>query len=429
MNAKANNTVDKVRELQRKLYLSAKTNKKRRFHALYDKVYREDILLKAWEQVKRNGGTAGIDKIFIQDVLEYGENRFITELQVELQENRYKPLPVKRVYIPKKDGRKRPLGIPIVKDRVIQMAAKIVVEPIFEADFKDCSYGFRPKRNAHQALKKINECCNRGGNKVLDADIQAYFDNINHNKLMILIEQRINDKRILKLIRKWLKADIMDKNNRIKSLKGSPQGGVISPLLSNIYLNYLDSIWEKNYLNVGTLVRYADDFVVICKDWNSVKKSKNIVSKIMDRLELTMHPEKTRVVDLWDGKEGFDFLGFHNRKIKQRTRDGRIVRMLTHYPSSKSIKSMRERIKTTLGKSTCKDSIINRIKVMNRKLTGFRNYYSMRYANKWLYKIDWYVIICFTIWLNNKRSQRHKFSGIDKTRGLINSLGIVKMVI
>jgi len=215
--------VDKVRELQRKLYLSAKSNKKRRFHALYDKVYREDILHKAWLMVKENKGVAGIDKMFIEDIIEYGENKFLKELRAELIENKYKPLPVKRVYIPKKDGRKRPLGIPIVKDRVVQMATKIVIEPIFEADFKECSFGFRPKRSALQAIEKINQCCKGNGYKVLDADIKSYFDNINHDKLMILVEQKICDRHILKLIRKWLKAGVMERGINIKTTIGSPQ--------------------------------------------------------------------------------------------------------------------------------------------------------------------------------------------------------------
>lgn len=189
MNAKANNTIDKVRKLQRKLYLSTKINKKRKFHALYDKVYRADILQKAWKQVKNNKGSGGIDDIYINDVVNYGESKFLREIQLELIEDCYRPKPVKRVYIPKKDGRKRPLGIPIIKDRVIQMATKIVIEPIFEADFKEFSFGFRPKRNQHQALEVIRKKCNNKGWWVLDADIKSYFDNINHNKLMILIEQ------------------------------------------------------------------------------------------------------------------------------------------------------------------------------------------------------------------------------------------------
>jgi group II intron reverse transcriptase/maturase len=427
VNAKANNIVDKVRELQRKLYLSAKSSKKRRFHALYDKVYREDILHKAWLLVKENKGVAGIDNMFIEDIREYGENKFLKELRAELIENKYKPLPVKRVYIPKKDGKKRPLGIPIIKDRIVQMATKIVIEPIFEADFKECSFGFRPKRSALQAIEKINQCCKSNGYKVLDADIKSYFDNINHDKLMILIEHKICDRRILKLIRKWLKAGVLERGVNIKSTIGSPQGGVISPLLSNIYLNYFDTIWERYYSNIGTLVRYADDFVIISKNWTDVRMAKTVVNKIMSKLELTIHPEKTRIVDLWDGKEGFDFLGFHNRKIKQKTNDCRSVLVITNYPSSKSMKSMKEKIKQTLLKSSCKDDIQKRIKILNRKLRGFKNYYGFQYAYKWLAKIDWYVTIRFNIWINNKRRKRNKFSGIKVTRRLIDKLGIIRL--
>ncbi|WP_027624507.1 group II intron reverse transcriptase/maturase [Clostridium lundense] len=427
MNAKANNTIDKVRQLQRKLYLSAKSNKKRRFHAMYDKVYRKDILYKAWLLVKQNKGVAGVDNVFIKDIIDYGEDKFLKELQTELMENKYIPLPVKRVYIPKKDGRKRPLGIPIIKDRVVQMATKIVIEPIFEANFKECSYGFRPKRSSLHAIDKINQCCKSNGYKVLDADIKSYFDNISHDKLMILVEQRISDRRILKLIRKWLNAGVIENGNNIKSTIGSPQGGVISPLLSNIYLNYFDTIWERYYFKLGTLVRYADDFVIICKNWTDVKIAKAIVTKIMEKLELTIHPEKTRIIDLWDGKEGFDFLGFHNKKIKQKTKDCRSVLVITNYPSNKSMKSMKEKIKQTLLKSTCNDDIPNRIKVLNRKLSDFKNYYGNRYAYKWLAKIDWYVTIRFNIWINNKRRKRNKFSGMEQTRQLIDKLGIVRL--
>lgn len=283
MNAKANNTQDKVRELQRKLYLSAKGNKKRRYHALYDKVYRIDILRKAWKQVKTNGGTGGIDKIYIEDVVKYGEEKFIQEIQRELIENNYHPKPVNRVYIPKKDGSKRPLGIPIIKDRVFQMATKLVIEPIYEADFKECSYGFRPKRNAHQALEIIRKKCNNKGWWVLDADIKSYFDNINHEKLMILVKQRISDRRILKLIEKWLKVGFIEKGEKHESIIGSPQGGVISPLLSNIYLNYLDTVWEKYYAHLGTLVRYCDDFVIICRTKKEINHAHKAVYDIMQK--------------------------------------------------------------------------------------------------------------------------------------------------
>ena len=265
MNAKANNTIDKVQELQRKLYLSAKVSKKRRFHILYDKVYRKDILMKAWKQVKSNGGVGGVDKVSIESIKAYGEEKFLGEIEQELKENKYRPKPVKRVYIPKKDGSKRPLGIPVIKDRIIQMATKIVIEPIFEADFKEYSHGFRPKRNAHQALEVIREESNKGGWWILDADIKNYFGNINHDKLIKLIEERISDKRILKLIKKWLKCGMIENGEYKISDIGAPQGGSISPLLSNIYLNYFDVVWEKHCSHLGELVRYADDFIIISK--------------------------------------------------------------------------------------------------------------------------------------------------------------------
>lgn len=210
MNArKANNTIEKVRQLQRKLYLAAKKNSKRKFHALYDKIIREDILREAWKRVKTNGGAGGIDGISINDVENYGVEKLLAEIRQNLQEGNYRPEPVKRVYIPKADGKKRPLGIPVIKDRIVQMAMKIVIEPVFEADFKESSYGFRPKRNARQALEIVRKACNNQGLWVVDADIQGYFDNINHEKLMKLVEMRINDRRILKMIRQWLKAGVM----------------------------------------------------------------------------------------------------------------------------------------------------------------------------------------------------------------------------
>jgi RNA-directed DNA polymerase len=239
---KANNTIDKARQLQRKLYLAAKANSKRRFHALYDKIVREDILHKAWQKVKENKGAAGIDKITIEEIEKQGIDQIIREIQEKLNSGKYKPQPVKRVYIPKKDGGKRPLGIPVVIDRIIQAAAKIVIEPIFEADFQDCSYGFRPKRNAHQALADIRETIDNKGWYILDADITKYFDNINHDKLMILVERRISDKRVTKLIRKWLQCGVMEEGKYLESSIGAPQGGVISPLLSNIYLNLMDTL-------------------------------------------------------------------------------------------------------------------------------------------------------------------------------------------
>lgn len=428
MNAKANNTIDKVRELQRKLYLSAKANRKRRFHALYDKIYREDILLKAWKQVKANKGTGGIDDVYIEDVVDYGEAKFIKEIRQELIENSYKPKPVKRVYIPKKDGKKRPLGIPILKDRVVQMAAKIVIEPVFEADFKEYSYGFRPKRSAHDALEVIRKKCNDRGWWVLDADISSYFDNINHNKLMLLVERRISDRRILKLIRKWLKAGIMENGEYKESEIGSPQGGVISPLLSNIYLNYLDTVWDKYYKYLGTLVKYADDFIIISRTKKEINHAYNVVKKIFERLELQLHPDKTRFVNMWDGKEGFDFLGFHHRRRTEENSKGQRFVTTVQIPSKKAMKSMKEKIKQVLGnRRKLKMDMYELVQKINRKLIGLRNYYKLKYAGKQLDKIDWYVIERFTIWYNHKKQRQPRHQGVKEVINKLNEMGLVKL--
>ena len=253
-----NNSKEKVRQLQNKLYLTAKKCDSRRFHALYDKVYRDDVLYEAWKRVKANKGTSGVDGITIEEIETKGVPEYLTEIQAELKSGNYRPKPVRRVMIPKPDGSQRPLGIPCVKDRIVQMAAKIAIEPVFEADFKDCSYGFRPKRGAKQALEEVRRACNNKGYYVVDADIEKFFDHVNQEKLMKLVEQRISDRRILKLIRQWLRSGVLYGNILEISELGTSQGSVISPLLANIYLNTLDRLWEKYGLTHGKLVRYAD---------------------------------------------------------------------------------------------------------------------------------------------------------------------------
>jgi RNA-directed DNA polymerase len=243
--AEASSPADKVRELQRKLWSSAKASGNRRFHVLYDKVYRMDILWEAWSRVRANGGAPGLDGRTIQDIEEHGVEEFLKKIQEDLKAGKYWPTPVRRHYIPKPDGKRRPLGIPTVRDRVVQAAAKIVFEPIFEADFEECSYGFRPGRNAQQALEAIRETANAGYNWVVDADIEKYFDSIDHELLMEAVQKRISDRKMLKLIRKWLKAGVMEEGALRATELGSPQGSVISPLLSNIYLGELDRRWRS----------------------------------------------------------------------------------------------------------------------------------------------------------------------------------------
>ncbi len=431
MNAqKANNTIEKVRKLQRNLYLAAKLNSKRKFHALHDKVYRKDILMEAWKRVKTNGGAGGIDKMTISDVEAYGLEKFIQEIQQELREGTYHPKPVRRTYIPKGKTEKRPLGIPIIKDRVIQMAVKIVMEPIFEADFKECSYGFRPKRSAHQALDRIRKDTANKGWWVVDADIKGYFNNINHEKLMLMVKQRISDRKILKMIWKWLKAGVMENGEYAESDLGSPQGGVISPLLANIYLHYLDCKWEYHYKHLGKLIRYCDDFVVICRTKKDAEHALKAATSIMGRLELELHSEKTKLTSMWDGKEGFDFLGFHHRRKKTETSGGQWFNETHQYPSKKAMQKMRDNIKGVFAsRTTLLLDVHKMIEILNPKIIGMRNYYGLKNAGKQLNKMDWYIIKKFTLWYNYKTQNNRRHAGISKVRKIIYGNGLQKLAV
>lgn len=423
---RTNNTIDKVRQLQRKLYQSAKLNSKRKFHVLYDKVYRKDILLEAWKRVKAKGGSGGIDGKSIGDIETYGVEKLLAEIESELKSGKYRPRPVRRAYIAKGNGKMRPLGIPVIKDRIVQMAAKLVLEPVYEADFKDVSYGFRPKRSARQALEAVRRACNKGGWWVVDVDIQSYFDNINHDKLMMLVGMRVSDRRMLKLIRQWLKAGVMTETGYMGTDIGSPQGGVISPLLSNIYLNYLDTRWIREGSHLGTLVRYADDSVAICRTKKEANHTINFVNAVMKRLELKLNPEKTKLVPMWDGKEGFDFLGMHHRRISGFTREGIRYYTVYQFPTDKAMKKMRFKVKEVIGKrSVLIKSLQELVKELNPILRGWRNYYGLKTAWKWLAKVDWYIHKRFTIWYNKKRKNKRHLAEITKVRGLLRTEKLV----
>src|SRR5256714_4216195 len=335
--------IEKVRQLQRKLYVCAKQSRTRRFHALYDRIYRSDVLWEAWKRVRSNRGAAGIDAETIQAIEQRGPEEFLAEIQAALRAGQYRPSPVKRRYIPKADGKQRPLGIPTVRDRVIQMAARLMIEPIFEADFQPSSYGFRPKRSATQALEAIRIAGNRGHNFVIDADIQGYFDNIQRDTLMELVKERISDRRVLKLIRQWLEAGVMEDGTVRETLAGTPQGGVISPLLANIYLNKLDRIWASRCSELGILVRYADDLVAMCRTASAAREALRRIGLVMNRLGLTLHPEKTRMVDLRRGRESFVFLGCTIRKKRSIQRNPR-MHFMQRWPSPKAMKRVRTRV-------------------------------------------------------------------------------------
>lgn len=385
---------DKVRQLQRCLYAAAKRQPGRRFHALMDRIYRSDVLWEAWRRVRKNHGAAGVDSQTLAAIEQSGVERFLEELGADLRAGTYRPQAVLRRYIPKADGRKRPLGIPTVRDRVAEMAAKLVVEPIFEADFRPCSYGFRPRRSATAALEVLRKLGAQGYNHVVDADICDYFGSIDQAKLMKLVERRISDRRVLKLLRQWLRAGVMEEGVVTKSLSGTPQGGVISPLLSNIYLNVLDTVWEKRYAHLGVLVRYADDFVVICRTRSECEQAEQRVKQILDRLSLTLHPEKTRRVELSRGKEGFDFLGCHLRKRMSGRlweKEGRRVYYLQRWPSQRSMKRVRQRIKELTPRGRCHEDLRQVIAEINPVLRGWGNYFRTGNAANQLTSVDRYV--------------------------------------
>jgi group II intron reverse transcriptase/maturase len=418
---------DSVRALQHALYRAAKADPGRRFHALGDKVYRRDVLQRAWVQVRRNSGAAGIDRKTIADVEQYGVARLLDELATDLKDGAWRPLPARRVFIPKPgSSEQRPLSIPTVRDRVVQAAVKIVLEPIFEADMLNCSFGFRPRRAAHDALQVLIDESWRGRRWVVETDIANCFEAIPHEKLMQAVQERVCDQAVLKLLRVLLRAGVMADGVVRRSVTGTPQGGVISPLLANVYLHRIDRAWDER--QHGVLVRYADDVVVMCASRAQAEAALARLTALLAELGLAPKAAKTRIVQLTVGGEGLDFLGFHHRLVESDgRRTGKHVTFLARWPTNKAMQHARDRIRELTDRSKLLLPVEVIVANVNRFVRGWAAYFRYGNSARHFDKIRGYLRMRLALVLSKRHRRSRAFGWSVVSYASANQLGLINL--